>query len=131
MASAMWRANAGGPTARRARHTLVPVARARLKPTTPVTARAAAEPMSARALGAGTAGISRFAAHSEPPNVDRRAIAAKQEEILASQRRMQDLSIEQLLAEKRFLTRRQQVVYFDLLNRRSGARRSRSDDMEQ
>ena len=87
--------------------------------------------MSARALGAGMAGISRFAAHSEPPNVDRRAIAAKQEEILASQRRMQDLSIEQLLAEKRFLTRRQQVVYFDLLNRRSGARRSRSDDMEQ
>jgi len=65
------------------------------------------------------------------PDVDRRAIAARQEEILAGQRRMQDLSIEQLLAEKRFLTRRQQVVYFDLLNRRSGARRSRSDDMEQ
>lgn len=64
------------------------------------------------------------------PNVDRRAIAAKQEEILSGQRRMQDLSIEQLLAEKRFLTRRQQEAYFDLLSQRSGSRRSRSDDTE-
>jgi Spy/CpxP family protein refolding chaperone len=65
------------------------------------------------------------------PDADRRAIAAKQEEILAGQRRMQDLSIEQLLAEKRLLSAEQQQAYCDLLRRRSGASRSRSDDMEQ
>ena len=65
------------------------------------------------------------------PNVDRRAIAAKQGEILAGQRRMQDLFIEQLLAEKRLLSAEQQEAYFDLLSRRSGATRPRSDDMEQ
>jgi Spy/CpxP family protein refolding chaperone len=65
------------------------------------------------------------------PDVDRRAIAARQEEILAGQRRMQDLSIEQLLAEKRLLGAEQQEAYFDLLSLRTGTRRSRSDDMEQ
>ena len=64
------------------------------------------------------------------PNVDRRAVAAKQEEILAGHRRMQDLSIEQLLAEKCLLTVRQQKAYFDLLRHRGEVSQRSSDDIE-
>ena len=49
---------------------------------------------------------------------DRAAIAAKQEEILAGQRRMQDLVINYLLAEKHLLTPQQQIQLFDLLRQR-------------
>jgi Spy/CpxP family protein refolding chaperone len=51
---------------------------------------------------------------------DRQAIADKQEEILAGQRKMQQLVIEHLLAEKQVLTPEQQVKLFDLLRTRSG-----------
>jgi len=51
---------------------------------------------------------------------DRQAIAAKQEEILVGQRRMQQLVIEHLLAEKEALTPQQQEELFNLLRRRSG-----------
>jgi Spy/CpxP family protein refolding chaperone len=51
---------------------------------------------------------------------DRQAIDAKQEEILASQRKMQELVIEQLLAEKQVLTPGQQQELLDLLRQRSG-----------
>ena len=51
---------------------------------------------------------------------DRQAIAAKQEEIRAGQRRMQQLVIDHLLAEKEVLTPEQQKVFFDMLRRRSG-----------
>jgi Spy/CpxP family protein refolding chaperone len=54
------------------------------------------------------------------PEGDRQAIAAKQEEILAGQRRMQQLVIEHLLAEKEALTPPQQKELFNLLRRRSG-----------
>jgi Spy/CpxP family protein refolding chaperone len=54
------------------------------------------------------------------PQPDRQAIAAKQEEILAGQRRMQQLVIEHLLAEKEVLTPGQQKDLFDLLRGRSG-----------
>jgi Spy/CpxP family protein refolding chaperone len=53
---------------------------------------------------------------------DRQAIAAKQEEILAGQRKMQELVIGQLLAEKQVLTPQQQKELFDLL--RQGSERS-------
>ena len=53
-------------------------------------------------------------------NPDPQAIAAKQEEILAGQRKMQALVIEQLLAEKQVLTPQQQKELFDLLRQRSG-----------
>jgi Spy/CpxP family protein refolding chaperone len=53
-------------------------------------------------------------------NPDPHAIAAKQEEILAGQRKMQALVIEQLLAEKQVLTPPQQKELFDLLRQRSG-----------
>jgi len=56
-------------------------------------------------------------AASEP---DRVAIRTKQEEILAGQRRMQDLTIEHLLAEKGVLTRDQQRALFDLIRTRAG-----------
>jgi len=55
------------------------------------------------------------------PEPDREAIKAKQEEILAAQRRMQQLVIEHLLAEKEVLTPEQQKELFDLLRRRSCA----------
>jgi len=51
---------------------------------------------------------------------DRTAIAAKQEEILAGQHRMQELVIEQLLAEKEVLTVQQQKALFDMIRRESG-----------
>ncbi|MCL5280719.1 MAG: periplasmic heavy metal sensor, partial [Planctomycetes bacterium] len=51
---------------------------------------------------------------------DRTAIAARQEEILAGQRRMQGLVIEQLLAEKEVLTVEQQRELFDMIRRHSG-----------
>jgi len=54
------------------------------------------------------------------PEGDRQAIAAKQEEILAGQRKMQQLVIEHLLTEKEILTPQQQKELFDLLRRRSG-----------
>jgi len=53
------------------------------------------------------------------PEPDREAIAAKQEDILDGQRRMQQLVIEHLLAEKEVLTPAQQKELFDLLRRRS------------
>ena len=49
----------------------------------------------------------------------RQAIAAKQEEIRAGQRRMQQLVIEHLLAEKEVLTAKQEKELFDLLRHRS------------
>ena len=51
---------------------------------------------------------------------DRTAIRTKQEEILAGQRRMQELVIEQLLAEKEVLTAEQQKELFDMIRRHSG-----------
>ena len=51
---------------------------------------------------------------------DRQAIATKQEQILAGQRRVQQLVIEQLLGEKEALTARQQKELFELLRKRSG-----------
>jgi len=51
---------------------------------------------------------------------DRTQIAAKQEEILAGQRRMQGLVIEQLLAEKEVLTVEQQKELFDMIRQQSG-----------
>jgi len=51
---------------------------------------------------------------------DRTQIAAKQEEILAGQRRMQGFVIEQLLAEKEVLTVEQQKELFDMIRRQSG-----------
>jgi len=51
---------------------------------------------------------------------DRTEIAAKQEEILAGQRRMQGLVVEQLLAEKEVLTVEQQKELFDMIRRQSG-----------
>ena len=51
---------------------------------------------------------------------DRAAIAAKQEEILAGQRRMQELVIQQLLAEKEVLTVEQQKELFDMIRQRCG-----------
>jgi Spy/CpxP family protein refolding chaperone len=53
------------------------------------------------------------------PKPDHDAISAKQEEILAGQRRMQQLVIEHLLAEKEVLTPGQQKELFGLLRRRS------------
>ena len=50
---------------------------------------------------------------------DRSAISAKQEEILAGQRRMQGLVIEQLLAEKEVLTPEQQQRLFDMIRQHS------------
>ena len=54
------------------------------------------------------------------PNPDPQAIAAKQEEILAGQRKMQELVIGQLLAEKQVLTPQQQKELFDLLRQGEG-----------
>ena len=50
---------------------------------------------------------------------DRQAIAAKQEEIRAGQRQMQQLVIEHLLAEKEVLTAEQEKELFEMLRRRS------------
>jgi Spy/CpxP family protein refolding chaperone len=51
---------------------------------------------------------------------DREAIRAKQEEILAGQRKMQDLVVERLLAEKKALTPDQQKQLFDMIRQRGG-----------
>jgi len=55
----------------------------------------------------------------EAPDTDRQVIAAKQQEILAGQRQMQELVIGQLLAEKQVLTPQQQKELFDLLHQGS------------
>lgn len=54
------------------------------------------------------------------PEVDRTAIEAQQEEILAGQRKMQSLVIEHLLNEKETLNAEQQETFFRMLRRRSG-----------
>jgi Spy/CpxP family protein refolding chaperone len=54
------------------------------------------------------------------PEPDLGAVKAKQEEILAGQRRMQGLVIEQLVNEKKVLTTEQQQRLFDMLRRQSG-----------
>ncbi len=51
---------------------------------------------------------------------DPEALHAKQEEILAGQRRMQELLIEHLLSQKDILTPVQQCELFDMMRRRSG-----------
>ncbi len=50
---------------------------------------------------------------------DREALRAKQEEILAGQRRMQELVIEHLISQKDVLTPTQQRELFDMMRRRS------------
>ena len=54
------------------------------------------------------------------PEPDREAIRAKQEDILAGQRRMQELVINHLLSEKKFLTQEQQQQLFRMLRQQSG-----------
>ena len=54
------------------------------------------------------------------PEADRETIRAKQEEIFAGQRRMQELVINHLLSEKKALTPEQQKQLFEMLRRRSG-----------
>lgn len=49
------------------------------------------------------------------PQTDFEAIRAKKDEILAGQRRMQELVISQLLAEKEILTPQQQKSLFDMI----------------
>jgi len=51
---------------------------------------------------------------------DRDAIVAKQEKILAGQRKMQELVIAHLLAEKETLTAEQQAKLFQMIRERSG-----------
>ncbi len=51
---------------------------------------------------------------------DREALRAKQDEILAGQRRMQELVIEHLLSQKNVLTPVQQRELFEMMRRRSG-----------
>jgi len=53
------------------------------------------------------------------PEPDRAAIEAKQEEILAGQRRMQRLVIEHLLAEKQLLSPHQQEQLFEMIRQRA------------
>lgn len=55
---------------------------------------------------------------------DLASVKAKQEEILASQRKMQALVIEQLMDEKEVLTTDQEQRLFDMLRHRSGCGRS-------
>jgi len=52
--------------------------------------------------------------------VDREAICGKQEEILAGQRKMQELVIEHLLSEKNMLTPKQRKALFRMFRRRTG-----------
>jgi Spy/CpxP family protein refolding chaperone len=59
------------------------------------------------------------------PQPDRTAIAVKQDEILAYHRKMQELVIEQLLAEKQVLTPEQQKDLFDLLRKNNEDARHR------
>lgn len=53
------------------------------------------------------------------PQTDFEAIRAKQDEILAGQRKMQELLISHLLTEKETLTRQQQQTLFDMIRRQS------------
>jgi Spy/CpxP family protein refolding chaperone len=57
------------------------------------------------------------------PETNLAAVKAKQDEILAGQRRMQVLVIEQLTGEKAVLTAEQQQRLFDMLRSRSGSDR--------
>jgi len=54
------------------------------------------------------------------PEPDRHAIRAKQEEIVARQRQMQELVIDHLLSEKNFLTHEQQQQLFRMMRQQSG-----------
>jgi Spy/CpxP family protein refolding chaperone len=54
------------------------------------------------------------------PEPDREAIGAKQEEVFAGQRRMQELVISHLLSQKKALTQEQQKRLFEMLRRQSG-----------
>lgn len=54
---------------------------------------------------------------------DLTAVKAKQEDVLAGQRRMQALVIEQLTAEKKVLTPQQQEQLFDMFRSRAGCDR--------
>jgi len=53
-------------------------------------------------------------------NPDKKAIRAKQDEILATKHKIQDLVVEHLLAEKEILTDDQQAKLFEILGRRIG-----------
>lgn len=53
------------------------------------------------------------------PQTDLVVIRAKQDEILTSQRRMQELVISHLLAEKELLTPQQQKTLFDIIRKQS------------
>ncbi len=57
------------------------------------------------------------------PNPDRDAIKAKQGEILAGQRKMQGLVIDQLMTEKKVLTDEQQQRLFEMLRSGTGCDR--------
>ena len=57
------------------------------------------------------------------PETNLAVVKAKQEEILASQHKMQGLVIEQLTSEKAVLTAEQQQRLFDMLRSRSGCDR--------
>ncbi len=57
------------------------------------------------------------------PELDLGAVKEKQEEILAGQRQMQGLVIEQLTSEKKVLTAEQQQRLFDMLRSQSGCGR--------
>jgi Spy/CpxP family protein refolding chaperone len=57
------------------------------------------------------------------PTPDPEAIAAKREEIQAGQRKMQELVIGHLLAEKEILTREQQTGLFTMIREQSGCDR--------
>jgi len=54
------------------------------------------------------------------PNPDPEAIHAKQGEILAGQKRMQELVINHLLNEKKVLTQEQQAQLFQMMRQQSG-----------
>ncbi len=54
------------------------------------------------------------------PEPDSAAIALKQTQILAGQRKMQEFVISHLLAEKQTLTKEQQVRLFDMIREKTG-----------
>ena len=59
------------------------------------------------------------------PDPDRAVVKAKQDDVLAGQRRMQALVIEQLTAEKKVLTPQQQEQLFDMFRSRANCDRHR------
>ena len=71
------------------------------------------------------------------PQTDLEAIRAKQDEILAGQRRMQELLISHLLVEKEMLTPQQQKTLFDMIRKQgdcagsSSIMSARSNDIPQ